>query len=148
MFGESRVAIHYVSFPKDWRQVLRSSPDGGGGGISSIILDLEEIFGLSEVNDFDVTIIQKKQICWFQISVAETNTLHVSQSGYQRHYHFLHFHLFPEKTHLFALAKDILKILLMLNILTYNSNSESIIHGFIEKITVELNNIRMVLSFE
>ena len=36
----------------------------------------------------------------------------------------------------------------MLYVLAYNSDSESIVHGFIEKITVELNDIWVVLSLK
>jgi hypothetical protein len=44
VLGESRVPIYYVSLPKDWREVLWCTSDSRCGSISSIFLDLEEIF--------------------------------------------------------------------------------------------------------
>jgi hypothetical protein len=56
--------------------------------------------------------------------------------------------LFPKEAHLLPLPEDILKVLLVFNVLADNSDPEGVIHGFIEKITVKLNDIWVILGLK
>ena len=80
--------------------------------------------------------------------MTKPHTLHMRKRTDQRHHHLLHFGLLPKEVHLLPLPKDVFQVELVFNVLAYNTNSKSVVHGFIEEITVELNDVRMILSFE
>ena len=80
--------------------------------------------------------------------MAQPNALHVRKSTNQRHHHLFHFSLFPEQVHLLPFPKYVFQIELVFNILAYNADSESVVHRFIEEVTVELNDIWMILCLE
>ena len=56
--------------------------------------------------------------------------------------------MFPEQAHLLALSEDVFKVELVLNVLTDNADSKCVVHGFIEEVTEELDDVWMVLSLE
>ena len=72
----------------------------------------------------------------------------MTQSAHERHNHFLHLCLLPKQPHLLPFSKDVFQILFVFDVFAHNTDSESVIHGFIEEITVELNDVWMVLSLE
>ena len=148
MFSKPRVSIHNMSFPKNRRQVLRSAPDSCCGCIASVLFQLEKVFRLTKINNLDMSIWKQEQICRFKISVAQPNTLHVGQCAHERHYHSFHFILLPKESHLLSFAEDILQVGFMLDVFAHNADSESIVHCFVEKVTVELNHVGMILSLK
>ena len=148
MFCKTRIAVYYVGFPKNRGEILWSSSNCSGCCVSTVIWWFEQVLWFSKVDDFYLSIIQKKQVCWFQITMAEPMTLHVRQSTDQRHHHLFHFSLFPEEVHLLPFPKHVFQIELVLDILADDADSESVVHCFIEEVTEELNDIWMVLSLE
>jgi hypothetical protein len=56
--------------------------------------------------------------------------------------------LFPKSVGLLPFPENILQVQLVVDILADYTNSEGIIHSFIEEIAEELNHIRVMLSFE
>ena len=80
--------------------------------------------------------------------MAEADTLHVRKRRNQRHKHFLNLFRSPEQVGLLALPEDIFQVLPLLNVLTNDAYTVRIVHGFIEEVAVELNDVLMILSFE
>ena len=80
--------------------------------------------------------------------MAQSNALHVRKCTDQRHHHLFHFSLFPEQVHLLPFPKHVFQIEFVFNELADNADSESIVHCFIEEVTVELNDIWIVLCLE
>lgn len=72
----------------------------------------------------------------------------MAQSADDGNKHFLKLFTFPKHVHLFSFAEDVLEIKPVLDVLAHNANSERVIHGFIEEITVELDDVRVVLGLE
>ena len=95
-----------------------------------------------------MAIIKQKEICGLEISVAEADTLHMRESGHQTHDHLLHFKLLPKEAHLLPLPEYVFQVLLVLDVFADDADSEGVVHGFIEKITVKLNDVRVILRFE
>ena len=91
---------------------------------------------------------QQKQISRLQISMAEANALHVRQCAHERHEHLFHFFLSPEEAHLLSFAEDVFEVLLVLDVFTNNANSERIVHRLIEKVTVKLDYILVILRLK
>jgi hypothetical protein len=80
--------------------------------------------------------------------MAQTDTLEVTQCRNYANEHFFELFGLPKNAHLLALAIDVLQVKPMLNILADNADSESVVHGFVEEISIKLNNIGVVLGFE
>lgn len=62
--------------------------------------------------------------------------------------HFFKFFCLPKDAHLFALAVDILKVESVLDVLANDANPKGIIHGLVKEISIELYDVRVVLSLE
>lgn len=80
--------------------------------------------------------------------MAQTDTLQMTESRNDADEHFFKFFCFPEDAHLFALSVHILQVESMLNVLADNSNPKGIIHSLIEEISIELNDVRVVLCLK
>jgi hypothetical protein len=64
----------------------------------------------------------------------------------QRHHDFLYLFLSPVEPRLLAFAEDVLKILAMFDELADDSDAEGVVHGFVEEVTVVLDDVLVVLS--
>lgn len=80
--------------------------------------------------------------------MTEAQALHVTKGRYQRDEHLLQFLLLPEHLGLLALSEDILKVLTVLDVFTDNTDPVSVVHRLVEEVSVKLNYVRMILSFE
>ena len=109
---------------------------------------MEEIFALSEVNDFDLATGEQEKIGRLQITMAQADALHMRESGYQWNKHLLNLVRLPKELRLLSLPEDVLKVLSLLNILTNDTDSVGVVHRLIEEVTVELDDVLMILSFE
>lgn len=146
---EPRIAVNHVGFPQDRRQILGGASDGCCSRWAAIIaLALENIFRLTKINQFNFAAGHEEQVGWLQVTVAEANGLKMWQCWNNADEHFLDLLGFPEQIHLLAFAVNVLEVEAMLNILANNANSECVVHSFVEEVAVELNDVRVVLSFE
>jgi len=71
--------------------------------------------------------------------------------GQRRYYtdeHLLQFLGLPVDAHLLAFAEHILQIETVLDILQHDADAERVIHGLVKEIAVELDDVRVVLSFK
>lgn len=72
----------------------------------------------------------------------------MTKGGDKGDHHFLKFFLFPENLHLLSLPEDILEVLSVFNVFANYPNPERVVHGLIEEIAEELDNIGVVLGLE
>ena len=80
--------------------------------------------------------------------MTKAQALHEGKRGDERDEHPFNLVLFPEQVHLFALPVYVLQVLTVFQVLADNADAIRVVHGLIEEVTVELNDIRIVLSFE
>lgn len=149
VLGVARVAtLLHVSPPKQRRQVLRCSSDGGHGAVATIVRLFEVVLTFAEIDQLDLESRKQKQICWLQVSMRHANTLEVGKGANDRDNHLLELVLLPKYILLLAFSEEILKILPGLHVLANHGDSERVVHGFIEVVPIELQHIWMCLNFK
>ena len=95
-----------------------------------------------------MTARKQEEVGWLEVAVAEAHALHVCQGAHERHEHLLHFFLAPEEVILLSLSEDVLEVLLVFYVLADDADAERVVHCLVEKVTVELDDILMVLRLE
>ena len=80
--------------------------------------------------------------------MTETHCLHVGKSWNQWHHHLLKFFLLPESTHLLSFSVDVFQIKFVVYVFTHDTNPESIVHGLIKEVAIELYNVWMMLRLK
>lgn len=77
MLSKPRIAINDMRFPQDRGEILRRASDCSHCEcfLLFIVRIVEVILALSEIDDFCLVVTQKKEIGWFDVSVADSLAL-------------------------------------------------------------------------
>ena len=149
MLCEPAVAIDNVGLPKNRAEVLRSASNGRSGGRASIFaFPRENVFTLSEIDNFNFSAGHQKQVRWLDIPVAKSDTLEVRKRCNNTDQHLLKLIGLPEHVHLLPLSEHVLQVESVLDVLADNADAERVVHGLVEEVSEELDDVRMVLGFE
>ena len=79
--------------------------------------------------------------------MADADRLQIAHSGDEADHHFLNFALLPVDALLFALSEHIFEVGAVVHELSDQTHSEGVVHGFVEIVAVEMNDICVVLGF-
>ena len=72
----------------------------------------------------------------------------MSQSRNDTDKHFFKLFSFPKDSHLFSFSVDVLEIKSVFYVFANDSDTECIVHGFIEEVSIKLDDVWMILSFK
>lgn len=112
-----------MSFPKDRRKILRSSPNSGHSESLPILISriIEIVFALSKVYEFKLILLSYENICWFDVPMADSFALEERAGGYERAVEFNELFFCPVQILFFSLSEQILQVHVVVHILCNNT---------------------------
>ena len=138
-----------MSFPEGRAEVLWRASNRSHRTSAAVICILEVVLRLTEVNNLHLERLwEEEQIGRFQVTMANSHGLQVAERRDDTNNHLLQLVLLPERARGLPLSEHVLQVRSAVHVLADHSDTERVIHGFIEVIAEELQNVGMALDLK